>query len=108
MPEPARSPARSVSEQIPFVDRFGDAFRTATLEAGNRRPARRGLRRFTSGWRLYVAVAVLLGGTGGALAATNVLSVNSGQYMTSPGPGRRLQGRAAEHRRSQRSLCRDA
>ena len=75
-----------MSEKIPFVDRFGDAFKAATLTESNVPPARRGFRRFTRGWRLFVVVAVVLVGGGGAVAATKLLSVNSGQFVTSPGP----------------------
>jgi hypothetical protein len=73
-----------MSEKIPFVDRFGDAFKTGTLTERNLLPARRGLRRFTSGWRLFVVVTVVLAGGGAAVAATKLLSVNSGQYVRSP------------------------
>ena len=73
-----------MSEKIPFVDRFGDAFKAATLAERDIRPARHGLRRFTRGWRLFVVVAVVLVGGGGAVAATKLLSVNSGQYVRSP------------------------
>lgn len=73
-----------MSEKIPFVERFGDVFKAATLVECDRRPARHGLKRFTSGWRLFVVAVVVLGGAGGALAATNVLSVNSGQSAIAP------------------------
>lgn len=73
-----------MSEKIPFVDRFGDAFKAATLTERNARPARHGLRRFTRGWRLFVVLGVVLVGGGGAVAATKLLSVNTGQYVRSP------------------------
>jgi hypothetical protein len=73
-----------MSEKIPFVDRFGDAFKAATLAEPKAQPARHGLRRFTRGWRLFVVLAVVLVGGGGAVAATKLLSVNSGQYVRSP------------------------
>lgn len=72
-----------MSEKIPFVDRFGDAFKTATLTEHNAQSARHRLRRFTRGWRLFVVVAVVLVGGGGAVAATKLLSVNTGQYVRS-------------------------
>lgn len=75
-----------MSEKIPFVDRFGDAFKTATLIERNFRPAGHRLARFTSGWRLSVTVAAMLVGGSGALAATTLLSANSGQFVSSPGP----------------------
>jgi hypothetical protein len=75
-----------MSEKIPFVDRFGDAFKAATLAEPDARPARQRLRRFTHGWRLFAVVAVLLVGGGGALAATSLLSVDTGHYVTSPLP----------------------
>ena len=74
-----------MSEKIPFVDRFGDALKAATLAEAKAQPARHGLRRFTRGWRLFVVLGVVLVGGGGAVAATKLLSVNSGQYITSPG-----------------------
>jgi hypothetical protein len=73
-----------MSEKIPFVDRFGDAFKAATLTERNAQSARHGLRRFARGWRLFVVVAVVLVGGGGAVAATKLLSVNTGQYVRSP------------------------
>ena len=74
-----------MSEKIPFVDRFGDAFKTATLTERNARPMRRRLLRFMRGSRLFAVTAVVLVGAGGAFAATKLLSVNSGQYVTSAG-----------------------
>lgn len=74
-----------MSEKIPFVNRFGDAFKIATLTEPSARPARQGLRRFTRGWRLFALAAIALVGGGGALAATKLLSVNSGRFVTSAG-----------------------
>lgn len=75
-----------MSEKIPFVDRFGDTFKAATLVEPNARAAGRRLRRFTHGWRLFAVAAVVLVGGGGALAATHFLSVNTGRYVRSPQP----------------------
>jgi hypothetical protein len=72
-----------MSKEIPFVDHFGDAFKTATLAKPSPRSQRGGLRRFMRGWRLFAIVAAVLAGGGGAVAATKLLSVNTGQYVTS-------------------------
>ena len=73
-----------MSKEIPFVDRFGDAFKTATLAEPNPRAARHRLARLPRGWRLFAIVAIVLAGGGGAVAATKLLSVNTGSTSSPP------------------------